>query len=101
MCAGLLDGCVIGPYLLPPNLTGDSYLNFSEHVLHGILEDVPLHVYQNMWFQYNVTPLHFTHAVQGHLDQSFGQMWIGRGGLITWPAHSPDLTPLDNFLWAT
>ncbi|KAJ8866390.1 hypothetical protein PR048_032233 [Dryococelus australis] len=25
--------------------------------------------------------------------------WIGRGGPIAWPARSPDLTPLDYFLW--
>ena len=42
---------------------------------------------------------HFTHAVQGHLDQRFGQMWTDRGGPIAWPARSPDLTPLDYFLW--
>ena len=24
---------------------------------------------------------------------------MGRGGPIDWPAHSPDLTPCDNFLW--
>jgi hypothetical protein len=25
--------------------------------------------------------------------------WIGRGGPIAWPPRSPDLTPLDIFLW--
>jgi hypothetical protein len=25
--------------------------------------------------------------------------WIGRGGPIAWPPRSPDLTPLDFFLW--
>ena len=25
MWAGFLDGCVIGPYLLPPNLTGNAF----------------------------------------------------------------------------
>jgi hypothetical protein len=25
--------------------------------------------------------------------------WIGRGGRIAWPPRSPDLTPLDFFLW--
>ena len=50
MWAGFLDGCVIGPFLLPPNLIDDTYLNFLGHVLHGLLEDVPLHVHQNMGF---------------------------------------------------
>lgn len=42
--AGFLDGCLIGPYLLPLNLTGATYLRFLEGVLHGLLEDVPLHL---------------------------------------------------------
>lgn len=25
--------------------------------------------------------------------------WIGRGGPVAWPARSPDLTPLDFYLW--
>ena len=50
MWAGFLDVCVIGPYFLPPNLTGDAYLNFLELVLHGLFEDMPLHVHQNCAF---------------------------------------------------
>ena len=63
MCTGFLDGCVTGPYLLLPNLTSDVYLNFLEHVLHGFLEDVPLHVHKNMWFQHDGAPPHFTCVV--------------------------------------
>ena len=29
----------------------------------------------------------------------FSRRWIGRGGPVAWPARSPDLTPLDFFLW--
>jgi hypothetical protein len=25
--------------------------------------------------------------------------WVGRNGRIRWPPHSPDITPLDFFLW--
>ena len=54
-----LDEYVIGPYLLPPNLMGAAYLRVLEGVLHGLLEDVPLHVYQNMWFKHDGAPLNF------------------------------------------
>ena len=67
--------------------------------LHGLLEDVPLHMHQNMWFQHDGTPPHFSFAVQDNLDQRFGQQWIGRGGPTVWPTSSPDLTPLDYYLW--
>jgi hypothetical protein len=33
------------------------------------------------------------------LDRRILNSWIGRGGPINWPATSPDLTPLDYFLW--
>lgn len=29
----------------------------------------------------------------------YGARWIGRGGPVQWPPRSPDLTPLDFFLW--
>ena len=42
---------------------------------------------------------HFGNAEHGHLTATFGAHWIGRGGPTAWPAHSPDLTCLDLFLW--
>ncbi|KAL3265703.1 hypothetical protein HHI36_009906 [Cryptolaemus montrouzieri] len=33
------------------------------------------------------------------LDENFPQAWIGRRGHIEWPPRSPDLAPLDFFLW--
>ena len=33
------------------------------------------------------------------LDIGFSGRWIGRGGPITWPPRSPELTPLDFFFW--
>jgi hypothetical protein len=29
----------------------------------------------------------------------FNNRWIGRGGSISWAPRSPDLTPLDFYLW--
>lgn len=33
------------------------------------------------------------------MDLVFPNRWIGRDGPILWPPRSPDLTPLDFFLW--
>jgi hypothetical protein len=33
------------------------------------------------------------------LGITWTEIWIGRGGPITWPPRSSDLTPLDFFLW--
>ncbi|XP_023220749.1 uncharacterized protein LOC111622568 [Centruroides sculpturatus] len=37
--------------------------------------------------------------VRACLDTAFLGRWIARGGLINWPPRSPDITPLDVFLW--
>ena len=34
-----------------------------------------------------------------HLNDTFGNRWIGRGGPIAWLPRSPDLTPLDFHFW--
>ena len=39
--------------------------------------------------------------MRDYLDDTFPNMWIGRGGgeWRVWPPRSPDLTPLDFYLW--
>ncbi|KAJ4440129.1 hypothetical protein ANN_08267 [Periplaneta americana] len=44
-------------------------------------------------------PPHFGRHVRNHLNATFPDRWIGRGGPVTWPPRSPDLTALDSFLW--
>jgi hypothetical protein len=34
-----------------------------------------------------------------YIDRTFPGPWIGRGGPIQWPPHSPELTPSDFWLW--
>jgi len=53
-----------------------------------------------MFFQQDGAPAHNAIiAIRRHLDQIFPNRWIGTFGVILWPARSPDLTPLDLFLW--
>jgi len=37
--------------------------------------------------------------VRDYLNESFPNRWLGRGGPVAWPPRSPDLTPLDYYLW--
>lgn len=99
--AGIIGNHLIGPYLLPPRLTGRIYHIFLRDVLRGLLEDVPIQVRRRMWFQHDGAPAHFFRDVRQLLDEQYPNRWIGRGGPITWPARSPDLSPLDYFLWGT
>jgi len=44
-------------------------------------------------------PPHFICFVTDVLNEIFPDAWIGRGGPIPWPPRSPDISPLDFFLW--
>jgi hypothetical protein len=50
-------------------------------------------------FQQDGASVHFAKAVRSWLNDKFDDRWIGRGGPIPWAPRSPDLTPLDFFLW--
>jgi len=45
------------------------------------------------------TPAHNAIIVKQYLDEIFPNRWICTYGVIPLPARSPDLTPLDLFLW--
>ena len=38
-------------------------------------------------------------ALVQNAAKKLGDRWVGRGGPISWAPRSPDLTPLDFFLW--
>lgn len=97
--AGILENKIIGPYLLPPHLNGVLYRRFLADVLPELLEDVPLDLRRQMFLQLDGAPAHFARPVRDFLNDTFGDQWIGRGGPIPWPPRSPDLTPIDFFLW--
>lgn len=96
---GIFDCNVIGPFFFDESLTGERYLRFLETNLFDLLEDIDLHRIQTMWFQQDGAPPHYAINVRRYLNETFPMKWIGRGGVVNWPARSPDLTSLDFFLW--
>lgn len=97
--AGILDGRMIGPFELPPRLNGAGYLQFLRRDLGNLLADVPQEVRERMWLQHDGAPAHYSRQVTEFLNVTYPNRWIGRGGIISWPPRSPDLNPLDYFLW--
>jgi Transposase. len=96
---GIVGDRFLGPVVLPNRLTGAAYLNFLQNTLYEFLEDIPLNQRQQMWFQHDGAPAHFSMAVREHLHQTFPHRWVGRAGPVLWPPRSPDLNPLDFFVW--
>lgn len=103
--AGIVDNRILGPYFFEDNLTGNVYLDFLRDELIPALavlfphDDDPDLPHDNLWYQQDGAPPHYAANVRAYLNDIFPGRWIGRRGAIEWPARSPDLTPLDYFLW--
>lgn len=97
--AGIIGDHLIGPYVLPPRLNEELYLQFLQNNLQQLLEDVPLATRRNMWFMHDGAPPHFSIAVRQFLNNAYPNRWIGRGGPVACPPRSPDFNPLDFYLW--
>jgi Helix-turn-helix domain (DUF4817) len=96
---GVVGNYLIGPYFFEGRLTAEVYHNFLENELPLLMEELPLRLRAHMWFQHDGAPVHTARRVVHLLDTSFPQKWIGKGGNMNWPPRSPDLTPLDFFIW--
>lgn len=96
MWCGLLNNKLLGPYFIDGNLTAEKYLD----ILQDMLDDLPLEYRLNeIWFQQDGCGPHNSRMVTDYLNQTFPNSWIGTRGPVAWPARSPDLNPLDFYLW--
>lgn len=95
--AGIMNQEVIGPYFFDGTVDGDTYLEMLGNYLLPELHSRGIDP-NEIYFQQDGAPPHFRRDVRYWLDENFPN-WIGRAGPIPWPARSPDLTPLDFFLW--
>jgi hypothetical protein len=97
--AGIIHDTLIGPIEIPQRLNSNLYLNLLQENLPQILDDLPLNLRRNMFFQHDGAPAHSGRNVLNFLNENFAGRWIGRHGPVAWPPRSPDLTPLDFFFW--
>jgi hypothetical protein len=65
---GVVGDRVIGPHFFDGILTGNMYIDFLRNVLPTLLEEVPLDIRADMWYQQDGAPPHRTNAVVGHLN---------------------------------
>jgi hypothetical protein len=87
---------IIGPFFFDgETVNKDDYLDMLEDFFFPIIQRKRLH--NNIYFQQDGSPIHFSKQVRTWLDEKFDGRWIGRGGPISWAPRSPDLTPLDIF----
>ena len=91
--AGIIGTFLIGTFFLDGKLTGTKYVDFLSTRLHEILEQVPVDIRLCTRFIHDGVPPRFSRVARQFLNRHFANKWIGRGGLIAWPARSPDLNP--------
>ena len=92
---------LIGPIFFDAPLTSENYLEALNSTIFPYI--VSLHSSQmnakHLIFQQDGAPPHFGAKVRDALNERLPGKWIGRRGCIDWPPKSPDLTPIDYFLW--
>lgn len=64
----MIDDRLVGPYLLLSQLDGEKYCTFLAEVLLELLRDVALSMQQQIWFQHDGAPVHFSIIVRQYLD---------------------------------
>lgn len=97
--AGIVGDRIIGPLIINKNLTGQRYARLIRNKLPQLLDGNPIPI-EEMWWQQDGAPAHGTQQVTRNLRAIFNNRIISNRGLIRWPARSPDLTPLDFWLWS-
>lgn len=98
---GVLGNRILGPYIYEGTLNSERYLVFLNTEFNEYLEELPLQILRDVWFQQDGAPPHNSRIVRNHLHRQFPEKWIGNNGFVEWPARSPDLSVLDFFLWGT
>ncbi len=96
---GIFGQHLIGPVFLPLNLKGDEYLTFLRDSLSSNLHYIPPERRKCMWYMHDGAPPHSCQLVQNYLNKHFSNRWIGPGGSVAWPPYSPDLNPIDFYVW--
>lgn len=95
---GIHNGKILGPHFFDRTLRGEKYVNFLDTTFDIFFNEIPPNEQRSAIFQQDGAPPHNVRAATDYLNNKFME-WIGKSGTIRWPPNSPDLTPLDTFLW--
>ena len=96
---------VFGPYFFTDdkgaytNVDGLGYRRMLENWLYPQLQGFEPFEEGSLFFQQDGATPHTSKIACDYLRQIFPGKLISRRGDINWPARSPDLTPLDYWLW--
>ena len=89
---------IIGPFFFNETVNGESYLKLLQEFVRPQIKEM-FGDDHDIYFQQDGAPPHYHLDVRAYLDAVFPDTWIGRRGPTEYPSRSPDLTPMDFFLW--
>ena len=88
------------PFFFPATVTGQNYADMLDN--HVFPEMRRKRKMSSTIWQQDGAPPHFSLIARASISAAFpNDRIISRGYPQKWPAHSPDLSPLDYYLWAT
>jgi len=90
--------CVCGATFLWRKLDGCKISRFLQHNMPQLLDQLTQQQREDLIFQQDGAPPHFTKDVRQWWPKNY-PICIGRGGTVAWPPMSPDLTPLEFYVW--
>lgn len=100
---GMIDRYLIGLFFFQENLNAQRYERLLLDQIIPAIRNIFPNNFEEIWFQQNGAPPHFGVGPRKILNQIFTRRWIGRRnqneGGEDWPPRSPDLSPLDYYLW--
>lgn len=106
MWAGLASWGLVGPFFEEDSPRGPVTVTVNSDryydMLRGPMEDDLSHqggCNHQTWFQKDGAPPHRARRVLQLLKDRFSGRLISLGGDIPWPPRSPDLSPLDFYMW--
>ena len=96
---GLSANKIYGPYFFEDPETELQVTVNSETYLEMLTAMFSENTYPDEWFQQDGATAHTSRNVISWLNTRFSQRLISHKSDFPWPARSPDLSPLDYFLW--
>lgn len=91
---------LFGPYFFPETVSGTFYRDIlSEFFWPDMVEQLGNRRARFAWFMQDGAPAHTAKESRQLVQTMFSNRCVGRYFNIEWPPRSPDLSPLDFFLW--
>ena len=93
------NGRLVGPIFFDANINGEAYLDVLVNEVVPQIRNIYRRQFGRVWWFQDGEPAHRRVIVRDFLTQTFGAHVVAVGHAVEYPPRSPDLTPLDFFLW--